>query len=151
MVLFRKKCPGGLLEERFPHFKDFSTKIYLVIHGFYNSRFFPSPKKRELQGPPVFQFFSHFFCCVVLLLKAIKLNANGKILSPSIFDHHRKWLLAQIMPTHALEFPINRLGQTHPGPPGSYSSEFEPKITHFLWWSKLEGLRISVRVKFYNL
>ena len=27
--------------------------IYLVIHGFYNSRFFPSPKKRELQGPPV--------------------------------------------------------------------------------------------------
>ena len=85
------------------------------------------------------------------LIKVIKLNAYGKILSPSNFDHHRKWLLAQIMPTHALEFPKNRLGQTHPGPPGSYSSEFEPKITHFLWWSKLEGLRISVRVKFYNL
>ena len=37
----------------FPPFCGFSTKIYLVIHGFYNSRFSPSPKKRELQGPPV--------------------------------------------------------------------------------------------------
>ena len=56
MDLCQKKCSkSGLLEERFPHFKDFSTKIYLVIHGFYNSRFFPSPKKRELQGPPVLQ------------------------------------------------------------------------------------------------
>ena len=45
MVVGSKKCPkSGLLKERFPHFKDFSTKIYLVIHGFYNSRFSPSPK-----------------------------------------------------------------------------------------------------------
>ena len=40
----------------FPPFCGFSTKIYLVIHGFYNSRFFPSPKKRELQGPPVCKY-----------------------------------------------------------------------------------------------
>ena len=54
------------------------------------------------------------------------------------------------MPTHALEFPKNRVGQTHPGLPGSYSSEFEPKIT-FRDDQNWKGWKISVRIKFYNL
>jgi len=53
----------------FPPFSGFSTKIYLVIHGFYNSRFFPSPKKRELRGPPVHIFSTRIFFLEVCLYK----------------------------------------------------------------------------------
>jgi hypothetical protein len=91
MVVGSKKCPkSGLLKERFPHFKDFSTKIYLVIHGFYNSRFFPSPKKRELQGPPVYDLFNHNTVTKFLIEIAFVLDF---LLSKRLWLYQKFWPL----------------------------------------------------------
>ena len=46
------------LEKGFPPFWGFSTKTFLVTHGFRCSRFFVSPKISEQQGPPVHLYFS---------------------------------------------------------------------------------------------